>query len=112
MNSDILIKRYCKELRFGMNIYNNYSKINASDHADFLAQLLKMEIEHRELVRKNRNLKSAGFDVIKTFENYEFRDIQIPNTIGIEELKSGASIKSIKNLSSHINVLERSQNHV
>ena len=70
MNSDILIKRYCKELRFGMNIYNNYSKINASDHADFLAQLLKMEIENRERVRKNRNLKSAGFDVIKTFENY------------------------------------------
>ena len=96
MNSDILIKRYCKELRFGMNIYNNYSKINASDHADFLAQLLKMEIEHRELVRKNRNLKSAGFDVIKTFENYEFRDIQIPNTIGIEELKSGAFIDSLK----------------
>jgi DNA replication protein DnaC len=98
MNSDILIKRYCKELRFGMNIYNNYSKINASDHADFLAQLLKMEIEHRELVRKNRNLKSAGFDVIKTFENYEFRDIQIPNTIGIEELKSGAFIDKLENL--------------
>jgi DNA replication protein DnaC len=68
MNSDILIKQYCKELRFGMNIYNNYSKISATDHADFLVQLLKMEIEHRELTRKNRNLKSAGFDVIKTFD--------------------------------------------
>ncbi|NLY43210.1 MAG: hypothetical protein GX066_04420 [Clostridiaceae bacterium] len=48
-----------------------------------------MEIEHRELVRKNRNLKSAGFDVIKTFENYEFGDIRIPSTIGVEELKYG-----------------------
>jgi DNA replication protein DnaC len=67
MNSDILIKQYCKKLRLGMNIYENYSKISAADHADFLAQLLKMEVEHRELVRKNRNLKSAGFDVIKTF---------------------------------------------
>jgi hypothetical protein len=65
MNSDILIKQYCKELRFGKNIYENYSKISATDYADFLARLLKMEIDHRELVRKNRNLKSAGFDVIK-----------------------------------------------
>ena len=69
MNSDILIKQYCKELRFGKNIYENYSKIIATDYADFLAQLLKMEIDHRELVRKNRNLKSAGFDDFMTFEN-------------------------------------------
>jgi len=98
MNSDILIKQYCKELRFGKNIYENYSKNIATDHADFLAQLLKMEIDHRELVRKNRNLKSAGFDVIKTFENYEFRDIQIPNAISIEELKTGAFIDKLENL--------------
>lgn len=52
MTSDMLIKQYCKELRIGMNIYNSYSKIIATDHADFLAQLLKIELDHRELVRK------------------------------------------------------------
>jgi len=98
MNSDILIKQYCKELRLGKDIYENYSKISATDYADFLAQLLKMEIDHRELVRKNRNLKSADFDVIKTFENYEFGDIQIPNAISIEELKTGAFIDKLENL--------------
>ena len=40
MTSDMLIKQYCKELRIGMNIYNSYSKIIATDHADFLAQLV------------------------------------------------------------------------
>jgi DNA replication protein DnaC len=98
MTSDMLIKQYCKELRIGMNIYNSYSKIIATDHADFLAQLLKMELDHRELVRKNRNLKSAGFDVIKTFENYEFQDIQIPKAISIEELKTGIFIDRLENL--------------
>lgn len=98
MNSDTLIKHYCKELRFGKNIYENYSKIDATDFGDFLAQLLKMEIEHRELVRKNRNLKSAGFDVIKTFEGYEFGDIQIPNALSMEELKTGAFIDRLENL--------------
>ncbi len=55
MTSDTLIKEYCKELRFGKNIYENYLKIQASDFGDFLAQLLKLEIDHRENTRKNRN---------------------------------------------------------
>lgn len=98
MNSDELIKHYCRELRFGKNIYESYSKIDASDFGDFLAQLLKMELDHRDLSRKNRNLKSAGFDVIKTFNGYEFEDIQIPSAINIEELKSGAFIDRLENL--------------
>lgn len=88
MTSDTLIKKYCKELRFGKNIYESYLKIQASDFGDFLAQLLKLEIDHREITRKNRNLKAAGFDVIKTYETYEFTDIQIPTSIDIENLKN------------------------
>lgn len=98
MNTDELIKHYCRELRFGKNIYESYSKIDATDFGDFLAQLLKMELDHRDLCRKNRNLKSAGFDVIKTFEGYEFGDIQIPNAISIEELKTGTFIDRLENL--------------
>jgi DNA replication protein DnaC len=98
MNSEALIKHYCKELRFGKNFYENYSKIEATDFGDFLSQLLKLEIDHRELTRKNRNLKAAGFDVIKTFEGYEFNDIQIPAAINIEELKTGGFIDKLENL--------------
>jgi len=98
MNSDALIKQYCKELRFGRNIYDNYSKIDAVDFPDFLAQLLKLEIDHRELTRKNRNLKAAGFDVIKTFQDYEFGNIQIPSSINVEEMKTGSFIERLENL--------------
>jgi DNA replication protein DnaC len=98
MSSDALIKQYCKELRFGKNIYENYSRIDAANFGDFLAQLLKMELDHRELTRKNRNLKSAGFDIIKTFEGYEFENIQIPASISLEELKSGSFIEKLENL--------------
>lgn len=98
MNSDVLIKHYCKELRFGKTFYENYSKIEATDYGDFLAQLLKLEIGHREIARKNRNLKAAGFDVIKTFEGYAFTDIQIPNSIEIEELRAGRFIERQENL--------------
>lgn len=82
----------------GKNIYENYSNIEASDFGDFLAQLLKMEIDHREITRKNRNLKTAGFDVIKTFKDYDFKDIQIPSAVAIEDLKSGKFIDKLENL--------------
>lgn len=98
MSSDELIKHYCKELRFGKNIYENYLKIEAADFGDFLAQLLKLELDHREITRKNRNLKSAGFDVIKTFKGYDFNGIQIPPAIDIEDLKSGMFINKLENL--------------
>lgn len=98
MSSDELIKHYCKELRFGKNIYENYLKIEAVDFGDFLAQLLKSELDHRAITRKNRNLKSAGFDVIKTFKGYDFNGIQIPPAIDIEDLKSGMFINKLENL--------------
>ena len=98
MNSDVLIKHYCKELRLGTSFYENYAEIQATDFGDFLAQILKREAENREVVRRNRNLKSAGFDVIKTFEDYVFKDIQIPQAIGIDDLKAGGFIDKLENL--------------
>jgi DNA replication protein DnaC len=81
-----LIVRYCKQLKWGQSIVENYQDINAESHDEFLAKLLKMELESRELVRKNRYLKQASFDVVKTFEGYEFRDIQIPQGILHDDL--------------------------
>ncbi len=98
MNNDELIKEYCKKLRWGSSIHKNYREIEAVDNADFLAQLLKQEIEQREISRKNRNLKGAGFDIIKTFEGYSFNNIQMPKTIDIEELKSVDFINKKENL--------------
>lgn len=98
MNNDELIKEYCKKLRWGSSIHKNYKEIESLDHGDFLAQLLKLEIDQREISRKNRNLKSAGFDLIKTFEGYSFNNIQMPKTIDIEELKSVDFINKKENL--------------
>lgn len=98
MNNDELIKQYCKKLRWGSSLHKNYKEIESLDHADFLAQLLKLEIDQRELSRKNRNLKGAGFDLIKTFARYSFNNIQMPKAIDIEELKSVDFINRKENL--------------
>ena len=98
MNHDELIRQYCKALRLGKHIYESYATITASDFGDFLVQLLKSEVEHRDVARKNRNLVSASFDVIKTFEGYSFESVQIPNTLEMETLKSGTFIDKHENL--------------
>jgi hypothetical protein len=42
-------------------------KNKAENHEKFLLELLKREFKNREVVRKNRLLLAANFDVIKTF---------------------------------------------
>lgn len=93
-----LIKNYCKQLRLGHSMALNYPNINADTHEEFLAKLLEMELKARELSRKNRCLKQAGFDVIKTFDGYSFDHIEIPSSIPLEELKTAALLRNKENL--------------
>ena len=93
-----LIKQHCTTLRLGTRIAENYQQIKAETFEQFLEQLLRMEVEEREFNRKNRLLKQAKFDVIKTFENYSFKNIQIPQSIHVEELKTASFVDKKENL--------------
>ena len=57
-----------------------------------------MEVEEREVTRKNRLLKQAKFDVIKTFEDYSFKNIQIPQSVSIQDLKTASFVDKKENL--------------
>ncbi|MGI6659672.1 MAG: IS21-like element helper ATPase IstB [Dethiobacteraceae bacterium] len=93
-----LITQYCKTLRIGKGFYEGYKDIQAESHEAFLLELLRREVENRETARKNRLLKAANFDVIKTFNGYDFDDIQIPPSIDLEELKTAGFIDKKENL--------------
>ena len=96
MNDTIAI--LCKELRLGKAIAENYGKIQAQTHEEFLEKVLKIETENRKLARKNRYLKQANFEIVKTFENYDFSRIKLPNTVSAEGLKNGNFIDRKENL--------------
>ena len=85
-----LIKQHCNKLKLGSRIYENYENIKADSNEEFLEKLLAMEVEARTVNRKNRYVKTAGFDVIKTFENYTFEHVEIPSSIGINDIKQAA----------------------
>ena len=93
-----LIEQYCKELRLGQSIVENYKTIHAETHEGFLEKLLQLEIENRRIARKNRYLKQATFDMIKTFEDYSFEKVKLPNTLSLAELKDGHFIDRKENV--------------
>jgi len=93
-----IIAQYCKELRLGKSIVENYQKIQAETNEEFLLKLLKLEIENRRVSRKNRYLKQANFEVMKTFEDYSFDNVQIPQSITLEELQEGRFLEKKENL--------------
>lgn len=93
-----LIATYCNTLKLGARIAKNYSQIQAQTHEAFLAELLAMEIEAREINRKNILLKQAQFDVLKTFGDFRFEKMSIPNTIDVEALKTASFIDKKENL--------------
>ena len=92
------IQEYCSTLRLGNRIVENYSRIEASTHEEFLSKLLLMEVKAREVNRKNRLLKQANFDVVKTFENYIFDEIEIPSELSIDSLKTSEFVDDKENL--------------
>src|SRR5690606_10822232 len=57
-----------------------------------------LEVEHRRVTRKNRLLKQANFDVVKTFQGYTFDHIEFPKQLSVEELKSTKFIERKENL--------------
>jgi len=92
------LRSCCKQLKLGSGLVDNIDLIEAGTHEEFLTKLLKLELEHRELNRKNLYLKQAGFDVKKTFAGYKFDAIQVPSTITIDELKTAQFVPQKENL--------------
>lgn len=78
----------CRELRLSATFAENAVQLSGSTNQEYLLEVLEAEIQYRNNKRRNLHLKQAGFDNIKTFENYQFERITIPNTLTIDTLKS------------------------
>jgi len=92
------ILNYCRQLKWGNSIVDNYQSIEARSHEEFLLKLLELELLNRELTRKNRCLRQAGFDVMKTFQGYGFEQVAIPASITLDEIKNTSFIEKKENL--------------
>lgn len=95
---EAMIHEYCKMLKIGRTFYKDYKEITAASNEEFLLRLLEKEYANREITRKKRLLKSAGFDVLKTFQNYSFEHVEIPKSLDLEGLTTSAFVRNKENL--------------
>jgi len=92
------IVKYCRELRLGSRMSEEYQQIEAETHEEFLLKLLAIEVGHREVARTNRLIKNANFDIIKTYENYDFTRVSLPASIDLTTIRTGSFIEAKQNL--------------
>ena len=92
------IEENCRKLKLGRTLANNIKKIELTDKYEFILKLFEMEVEHRNVQRRTRNISSAGFYAMKTLADYSFADITLPDKINIVDLKSAEFIKNKENL--------------
>lgn len=94
----------CKELRLSQNIVDMAEKIEAETHIDFLVQLFRSELEHREKKRIDKLLKNAGFYTLKDFGGFRFDDVTLPSSVTPEYLKNCAFLETKSNIVMYGNV--------
>jgi DNA replication protein DnaC len=88
----------CKRLKLNKVLADNCFSINGETNQEYLLNILQAELEGREQRRRNRLLNTAGFYMIKTFENYSFEGIKIPSSISIESIKQCKFVNRKENL--------------
>jgi len=79
-------------------------KIQAQNNQEYLLVLLKSEIERRESSKKDKLLKNAGFYTIKSFEDFNFDEVTLPEAVTKEYLRNLEFLESKTNLVMYGNV--------
>lgn len=92
------IYKYCKELYLSTTFTDNTLTITEDTCQEYLLKVLGAEIEYHSNKRKNLHLKQAGFDTLKTFENYDFNRIIIPNSITLAGIRTLDFMRRKENL--------------
>lgn len=76
-----------------------WRQVKFKDTEQYVTELLKLEIKEREVNRINRMVKTAGFRVIKTLDDFEWTSaIELPQGLGREYMEELNFLKPKENL--------------
>jgi DNA replication protein DnaC len=89
---------YCKKLKLGSEILEEFEEIEFINKKDYLTKVLEKSCSYSEIRRKNRRIKDAKFDLVKTFESYEFKELELPLTLTEESIKKCEFLEKNENL--------------
>lgn len=90
------VQELSRRMFFSFSTLNTHLPSASIAELQFLKKLLVTEQEKRTISRRARYVKTAGFPVLKSFENYDFTGIQFPNLMTKEQMLTLQFIKEHK----------------
>lgn len=94
----------CKKLRLSRNLAENSEAVHGDSFQEYLLELLKLEIRHRDIAKRERLIKGAGFYGLKAFSDFRFDEVKLPSGVTPEYLKDCSFLDEKKNLILYGNV--------
>lgn len=93
---ETMIFELCKQLKIAYvsDIIREYDETTK----ELIYELLNAEIEGRKRAKLGKLIQSSNLPQIKTFEGYDFNDINFPNNMNKEKLMSLEWVKSKENV--------------
>ena len=92
------IEQYMRTLKLG-GLAKNWRSVQYVSTEQYLTELLKIELHEREVNRINRMVKTAGFRVLKTLDDFVWNSaIEMPHDITQEYMTDLQFIKPRENL--------------
>jgi DNA replication protein DnaC len=93
-----------KKLRLNRSIAGISEEIEADSHQEYLLELLSSEVKRREETKKARLVKSSGFYTLKSFDDFRFDEVTLPESVTPSYLKDLSFMGSSTNLVMYGNV--------
>ena len=92
------IEKYMRTLKLG-GLAKEWQSIKYQSNEQYVTELLEIEMKEREINRINRMVKTAGFRVIKTLEDFVWNpSIEIPQGLTKEDMETFTFIEKKENL--------------
>jgi DNA replication protein DnaC len=92
------VEQTMKTLKLG-GLAKEWQSVVYRDNEQYIRELLEIELREREANRMSRMVKQAGFRVIKTLDNFVWKQgIELPQTITREEIETADFVRRKENL--------------
>ena len=100
------IEQYMRALKLG-GLAKNWRSVQYISTEQYLTELLKIELHEREVNRINRMVKTAGFRVIKTLDDFVWNSsIELPHDLTQEYMTELSFLQAKENTPCHCNSLK------
>lgn len=97
-DTNLDLRKLCQKMRIGSAVCDVYENIAFENKEQFLCDVLRTALDLRTAQARNRLRQQAGFDLIKTLEDFDFSELETPNGLSLESLKACEFIVNKQNL--------------